>query len=330
MIVLYQIVVRMYSFKDVVKGFNRPNYIGKELHRLYNQRTARYNTEGTYIFEEDWDNLVILDALRYDYFDAHNGFDGELEWRISRGSTSREFVRGNFQGPDQFDTVYCSHNRWYEKIVEELGDDRSDVYLFEAPDVPTDKRTVGHVRDECRALSDCARKVQAEHPKKQLMVHYMVPHEPYVDEKGDILIQINRFARNGERKYPDTFADIFHRDTDREMFVSKQEIEKAYDSSVKYILSHLGTLLEDLEGRTVITADHGELLGERLWPTPFVGFGHPEGVYVDELVKVPWFIHDDGERKDIKAASEPHPSMEATREVTEEVDEQLRSMGYRV
>lgn len=320
----------MYTLDDVFTGLKRPNYIGKELLRLYNQRSVRYNTAGTYLFDEDWDQLLILDSLRYDHFETLNQSNGHLNWRISRGSTSREFVRGNFQDDDQLDTVYCSRNRWYEKIVEELGDDRSDVYRFEVPNVPVDKRIAGNVRRECQALSDCARRLREKYPHKRLIVHYMVPHEPYVDETGDILIQINRFALDGERKHPDTFADIVHRNSNRDKYVDKQAIARAYKSSVHFILGHVSDLLDELNGRTVVTADHGELLGERLWPTPFVGFGHPEGVHREELVKVPWFVSDDGTRPNIEAASKSHPSLDATREVTDEVDEQLRSMGYKV
>ena len=72
----------------------------RHINRLYyDVRTCNsYNSDGINIFHEDWDNLIILDACRYDYFKQLNDMDGELEYRISRGSQSREFMRGNFQG----------------------------------------------------------------------------------------------------------------------------------------------------------------------------------------------------------------------------------------
>ncbi|WP_227374919.1 hypothetical protein [Haladaptatus halobius] len=37
----------------------------------------------------------------------------------------------------------------------------------------------------------------------------------------------------------------------------------------------------------VVSADHGEFLGERLFPTPVQIYGHSDGVYMEEFVKVP-------------------------------------------
>ena len=35
--------------------------------------------------KEDWDNLVILDACRYDMFKKLNTINGKLEYKISIG-----------------------------------------------------------------------------------------------------------------------------------------------------------------------------------------------------------------------------------------------------
>src|SRR6056297_529711 len=56
---------------------------------------ARYGP-GTRVMDEDWDNLIILDACRYDMFAEQVDLDGELESRISLGSTSEEFLEQNF------------------------------------------------------------------------------------------------------------------------------------------------------------------------------------------------------------------------------------------
>ena len=55
------------------------------------------------------------------------------------------------------------------------------------------------------------------------------------------------------------------------------------------------------DGRTVVTADHGQLLGERVGPIPIRYHGHRRGVHVEELLKVPWLVHDLGERSEIMA-----------------------------
>ncbi len=52
-----------------------------------------------YIFSEPWDNLIILDACRYDVFEEvfkKRNMKGKLEYRISRGSWTVEFLLENF------------------------------------------------------------------------------------------------------------------------------------------------------------------------------------------------------------------------------------------
>ncbi|MFW6130788.1 MAG: hypothetical protein ACOC56_06340 [Atribacterota bacterium] len=40
---------------------------------------------GDYFLEEEWDNLIILDACRYDTFKKYNDISEDLEFRYSRG-----------------------------------------------------------------------------------------------------------------------------------------------------------------------------------------------------------------------------------------------------
>ena len=63
-----------------------------------------------------------------------------------------------------------------------------------------------------------------------------------------------------------------------------EKLRRAYEENLKLVLSYVNELVSYLrrEGLVVITADHGELLGERGL------FGHPERVRVPELVEVPW------------------------------------------
>lgn len=39
----------------------------------------------------------------------------------------------------------------------------------------------------------------------------------------------------------------------------------------------------------------GELLGDRCRPIPVTEYGHYHGLYMDELVKVPWHVHRTGD-----------------------------------
>lgn len=311
------------------KGFKRPHVVASKIKKAYNHRNSSYNLSGIDIFSEEWDNLIILDSCRYDYFSRYNHFDGKTEYRVSRGSTTREFIRGNFQSRDRYDTVYCSSNGWYKKISEELNDARSDVFRFEWLK-GSDVRELGNVRERDNNLTKTALKLQEKYPNKRLIVHYLSPHEPYVDIHGNVIMQTGYHAKSKEKKHPDTHWYLIKRNSDKKNYIGIGEIRQAYEQSIQYILNHISNLVEELNGFTVITADHGELLGERLIPFPFFGFSHPEGIYMDELVKVPWFKCNYSERKKIIEEDEPHHTMEKSREVTEDVNEHLKNMGYKL
>ncbi len=102
------------------------------------------------------------------------------------------------------------------------------------------------------------------------------------------------------------------------------KIQEAYKINLEYVLEEVEKLLPDLVGKTVISSDHGELLGERLTPLPFRKFDHPEGYHVDELLRVPWDIHESEQRKEI--VSEP-PNERNKIEKTD-IEENLRDLGY--
>ncbi len=60
-------------------------------------------------------------------------------------------------------------------------------------------------------------------------------------------------------------------------------VNKAYKDNLVRVMNSLEQLLPELSGRIVITADHGELLGEK------GRYGHDfEGQ--EKLVDVPWFV----------------------------------------
>ena len=61
-------------------------------------------------------------------------------------------------------------------------------------------------------------------------------------------------------------------------------------------------LVKELKGKTVITADHGQLFGKRILLL-FTVSGHPWGVHVNELVKVPWVVFEGASRRTISGKS---------------------------
>lgn len=106
--------------------------------------------------------------------------------------------------------------------------------------------------------------------------------------------------------------------------LNENEVWDLYAENLRVALDSVAGLLEEPTGKTVITADHGNLVGDRLWPVPVRGYGHPPNVYVDELLTVPWMVVD-GERRTIQT----EPPIDSERLPENKIEERLRALGYR-
>ena len=293
----------------ITEAISDPRRAVLELNRLYYQRRqgVEYNTRGTDIFEdEDWDNLIILDACRHDTFAEQAPSRGTLESRESRGSASEQFIRGNFTGKTLHDVVYVSANRWFLHIRDEL-----DCELHAHHDV---ERTESLAVSEPEAVTEAALEWNERYPHKRLIVHYMQPHLPFLGEHSDLFT-------HGEGKALHSEKLVSLMQSGR---ATREDLLAAYRDNLRLALDEVETLLDQLVGKTVITADHGELLGERISPFPVSAYCHPHGVYVDELTRVPWHVVSDGERKDVRAEA-PSRSRELDAEGTEQT---LQDLGY--
>jgi len=60
-------------------------------------------------------------------------------------------------------------------------------------------------------------------------------------------------------------------------------------------------LIRELDGKSVVSADHGELLGERLLPFTSRKYGHFEYLAAEQLRRVPWHVVDSDDRRRIVA-----------------------------
>jgi hypothetical protein len=72
------------------------------------------------------------------------------------------------------------------------------------------------------------------------------------------------------------------------------------------------------------------MLAERSHPIPIIETSHPEGVYIDQLVKVPWFKIQNDRRREIVEADAPHDTIDQSKQVTEELNDHLRDLGYKI
>lgn len=299
----------------ILRAVRNPRLFLRHLNRLYHRRlnTRHYNTDGVDIFHEDWDNLLLLDACRYDMFADQSQLPGELESRTSRGSATVEFLRGNLQGRTLHDTVYVTANPQLYRHQDEIDASFHAVEEVWQTDGWDEERSTVLPETMARRAIEAAE----EYPDKRLFVHFIQPHYPFLTARENPFDDDQAFLRPDE---PGSWAQVMTGD----IRPSKESIWAAYRETLERALTHVGSLIEELPGKTVVTADHGNMVGERASPIPIVEWGHPRGIYTENLVKVPWLVVD-GDRRDIN----PEEPVEDRLSVPDTVvSDRLEQLGY--
>jgi hypothetical protein len=99
---------------------------------------------------------------------------------------------------------------------------------------------------------------------------------------------------------------------------------RAYRETLNYVLDVAWPLAEDFDGKTVFTADHGNMFGEWATPFPVRLYCHPNGLRYQELVEVPWGVVKGDRRRIVDGGI--HSQSDASEA---DIDQRLRDLGYR-
>jgi len=310
-----------YSLDNLKRAINNPSLIVREINRVLSlpihhtygrYLDERYSSKEVDVMQRDWDTLIILDACRFDYFEQQNPFDEDPKPVISRGKMSWEFMEENFAGRDFHDTIYITSNPFANQLPEDTFFDVN--YLEEQWDA--DRGTI-HPEDVASAAIDAHQR----HPNKRLIVHFMQPHRPYLGPMADSLrdrVDLIGYQNEGDG------LQIWGAAKQKE--VSAKEVRQAYSESLDIVLGEVAELVDTLGGKSVITSDHGEMLGERLFTLTSRVWGHSEGFSTPQLRKVPWLTVENGDRWEIMA-EEPLAKGEDLDDET--VSDRLRALGYK-
>ncbi|WP_410764638.1 hypothetical protein [Haloferax sp. DFSO60] len=274
------------------------------------------------IHECDWDTLIILDACRYDLFEeCYPEFDlsGTLSKRTSLESGTPGFLRENFGDEDFHDVVYVTGNAYVSTLLS--SNQFHDVIPAWKDNWDDDVQTVTP-----EAMGEVAKRVAEEYPDKRLIFHFVQPHEPFIGEKRVGIREqsairqqaLGKEAPAHAKRKPTAFEQL-----DRGK-LTKQAVWDAYRSNLERALPVVSDLLTEIDGKTVVTADHGNSFGEFAKPFPIRVYGHPLGIYIPSLTEVPYFEYQNGERRDI-TAERPKSRVSEDMEVA---NERLRMLGY--
>ena len=261
---------------------------------------------GTNIYELDWDTLVILDACRVDLLRevaTEYPFVGPVDSFESVGSMSEEWMAKTFTeeyAEEMRRTAYVTSNVFSERVLSaESFLTLDEVWRYAWDD------ELGIVPP--RPVTDRAIATAREYEPDRLIVHYMQPHHPFV--AGDVAEKFaaDPFGREDETTVVDGL---------RKGRISHGAFWEAYRENLRLVLDDVALFLSNHDAETVvITADHGDALGE--WGI----YDHPAGCLHPVVKNVPWTETTAVDEAEYQPTLQPSGG-------DAQVESRLRNLGY--
>lgn len=288
----------------------------------YNEIFKRRFNPGFDVMNADWDVLLLLDAARYDIMSEVATDLPSIERKVTRAVGSLEFMEYQYMGRQLHDTVYVTSNPYVSRIESDVFYAVDDSPLQEHWDP---ERGTVYPSD----VSRVAKQAAEEYPDKRLVVHYMQPHLPPIGPTGDRLHEefslLGYHPNRGDDEGEDPRTEGMNLfSACRQGLVSNEDLRTTYRESLEIVFDEAKEVAEAITGRAVVSADHGEHLGERLLPGFPELYSHGNPVLSPEQCFVPWAVLKDGDRREV--------TTERPRE-EDRIDEvranrQLRALGY--
>lgn len=247
------------------------------------RRLGRRFNYGRKIYDYDWDLLIVLDACRADLMtEVVDEYDFlTTESAYSCASSSGEWHNKNFTqqyAEEMAETALVSGNLHTEDRVS--PDDL--LYLDRVWQHSFDDEEGTILAED---MVNYTIKAYRDYDPDRIISHFMQPHWPFVPKDGSYGEGIPRYH---EYTPWETAWDHLKKGN-----VSKEKVWEEYKDNLRYVLDNVQVLLNNVNAeKVIITADHGNLLGE------FGLYDHPSYVPIPTLKRVPWVItsaSDDGD-----------------------------------
>lgn len=306
-----------YSIGNPFSAIRNPSKIASEFTRITTKIDNRYFQyvsgvgDGIDVIEEDWDNLIILDACRADLFEEVVDLDKLDKYKIveSKASKTKEWVKKNFENRELGDTVYVNANPMVSTSISGVFHEFIEVWEDESA---YDNKT-RTIRPE--SVINYAYEAAEQYPNKRLIIHFVQPHFPFIPHP-DLIFRPQWDSDSNEGP-----AHVW--EAVEQGMVSQQEVWEAYRDNLDYVIEDIIQLSHDLPGKSIISSDHGNMNGER---TPLSGsrYGHPGGVRSPQLVNVPW-AEICGENR--KTVTEEKVKSNQSQD-SDKIEQPLSALGY--
>lgn len=301
-------------------GFSGSDGLAYDINKTFSYKILRKIRQPTNVFDENWDNLIILDGCRYDILQNYRTEfgGGKFSWRWSGGSNSMKFLEHNVIGNTLNDVIWVTANPWVSRLSEVIykvkniwSTDWNENFNTVMPD--TMQRVASNVSDD--------------NPNKRIVIHFMQPHYPFIGSTGQNELPNHRtYTGNGlimdNGNESRSIWDHLEKGN-----VSRNLVWEAYKENLEEVINPVKQLISNLSGKTVVTSDHGNAFGERAFPIPKPIYGHPGGLHYKPLVKVPWVNFDYNMRRTIKkeTINECGQNINGS-----DVGSRLENLGYRM
>lgn len=278
------------------------------------RRANRLAPPGEPHWNREWDVLVILDACRSDlmreaccYYEwLPSPATMDTLWSV--GSSSLEWMGGMFDEAfhdAMSDTAYVTANMF----AEEVGTEPFGVYC------PVDNEFVADLDLRLtppEKVTEHAVEVwrrRAELDVDRMIVHYMQPHTPFRSRP-------EWFDADDRPEKPWGWG--YERLLTGELPLPA--FRDAYRDNLAWVLSEVERFVENCAADILLSADHGNALGE--WHV----YGHPSGVHVPAVRSVPLVpVSGTDERTLEPELPEKYVSTNVSKE---DVETNLRDLGY--
>jgi len=236
------------------------------------------------LWKLDWDTLIVLDACRYDYFENEfytNPCDGVLSKVYSPQSQTYKWLPHMF--PYKYDIdIYSAHPGINSKgIARNGGSWVANEHFNKIEDIwdygwDNDLGTVHPTVVGVKVVDDI---LKGDYGSKNI-IWFMQPHFPWI---GEGYPRAKAEFVNDKRTNKEIWADLVGGK------FSVDLVREAYSANVEVVWDTVQDMLPLLDGqKVVVTADHGELLGEYPHRPMKKQFGHWPEMETPELREVPW------------------------------------------
>lgn len=270
--------------------------------------------------ETDWNALIVLDACRADAY---------RDLAPAAGLPLGEIVRS---------PAWCTRV-WLPRLAEIVGE-RELLYVTANPVPNRELERKGQTSNfhwvrlwqNCwgrygpcdmptvhpDSVADAVLHYVRDHGQPALMVvHFIQPHMPYI---GAHALPYADWGHATEAEFEAELRQHKHpAEAVCDGEATRDDIRAAYMGNLAVALPAVVQLLASLRGTLVVTADHGELLGER------GAYGHTAGPGQPELTNVPWVVVG-------RDAYDPAPipaTLDAGRQKADAMlVDRLQSLGY--